>query len=119
MKLFSRFPLGLGLVLALVFCWPARAITITNDTLVNAFDTNLEGAEIVISNCTLTVDGPHAFSNLLVAAGGTLTHTFSSAGVVTVARAFTNEAQVLNGTSAVSLVNTGALVTITVTDLGQ
>jgi hypothetical protein len=109
----------LGLFLSLTARLYAQSITFTNDTVINSFDTNYDGAEIVVSNCTLTVDGPHAFSNLLVAAGGTLTHTFSSSGTVSVSRSFTDEAQILNDTNAVSLLNTGTLVTADVTDTGK
>jgi Carboxypeptidase regulatory-like domain len=98
---------------------PAATVTFTNDTAITFFDTNYDGAEVVVSNCTLTLDGSHSFSNFLVAAGGTLTHTFSTGGIVTVLRSFTDEVQVLIGTNAVSLANTGAFVAASVTDLGK
>src|SRR6476646_5210195 len=110
MKLRSLTSVGLSLAIVLAASLPARAVvTFTNDTVINAFDTTYDGADVVVTNCTLTVNGPHAFSNLLVAAGGTLTHTFSTNGLLAISSSFSNEAQVLNGTNAVSLSNTGAL----------
>ena len=109
----------LMLVATLAGSVSAQTITFTNNSVLNSFDTNYDGFEIVVSNCTLTVDGPHSFSNLLVAAGGTLTHTFSSSGTVSVQRSFTDEAQILNDTNAVTFLNTGTLVTPDVTDTGK
>src|SRR5436190_6514283 len=119
MKRNSHILIGLGSALFLALSLSARAEIFTNNTVIESFDTNYEGAEIVVSNCTLTVNGPHSFSNVLVGAGGTLTHTFSSGGSITISRSFTDEVQVLNGTNAVSLVNTGALVSASVTDVGE
>jgi hypothetical protein len=109
----------LGSALFLALSLSARAEIFTNNTVIQSFDGSYEGAEIVVSNCTLTVNGPHSFSNVLVGAGGTLTHTFSGSSILNVSRSFTDEVQVLNGTNAVSLINTGALVSASVTDVGK
>ncbi len=110
---------GLGLLLFIATSASAYAITFTNDTTIGVLDTNYDGLDLVITNCTLTVDGSHAFSNVLVAAGATLTHTFTNSGILSLSRSFVDETQILNGTNAVSLVNTGVLVTAEVTDAGK
>jgi hypothetical protein len=53
----------------------ALAITFTTDTTIGAFDTNYDGADIAVTNCTLTVDGVHSFASLQVLNGARLTHT--------------------------------------------
>ena len=53
----------------------AQAITFTSDTAIGVGNTNYDGREITVSGCTLTVDGPHAFTSLLVTNGGAVTHS--------------------------------------------
>ena len=54
----------------------APALTIfTTDTSIGTANTTYEGQQIVVDACTLTVDGPHAFANVLVRNGGVLTHS--------------------------------------------
>ena len=52
----------------------AKALTFTNDTAIAAGDTTYDGQAIAVSNCTLTVDGPHAFTSLRVDSAGVVTH---------------------------------------------
>jgi hypothetical protein len=113
---------GLCLVLVAMFGLSARAsVVFTNDTIIHSFDTNYDGADLVVSNCTLTVNGPHAFSNVLVAAGGRLTHSAAPyTGAFLVSHVISDEPQTLIGTNAVSLVNTGSLFSaVTVVDLSK
>jgi len=97
-------------------CVPAFATTFTNNTIIGVGDTNYDGTAIVVTNCTLTVDGPHAFTSVLVAAGGVLTHSPSPNG--TVPNLFiTNESQVLSGTNLATLLNPDVVTaTVAVTD---
>jgi len=106
--------------LALVFVrLPAAATTFTNDTMIHVNDTNYEGADIVITNCTLTVDGPHAFSSLRVVGGGALTHAFHNSDSFANILSVTNEPQVLNNTNPATLLNSNILTdTVLVTDSG-
>jgi hypothetical protein len=48
------------LLLATIFLQlaTAPAVVFTNDTLLNSFDTNYDGSDIIVTNCTLTVNGP-------------------------------------------------------------
>jgi hypothetical protein len=88
--------LAMGLV-------PATAITFTNDTLITFGDTNYDGADIVLSNCTVTMDGPHSFASLHVLNGGKLTHTGIPSGVYQPTFSVTNEQHLLIGTNPVTL----------------
>ena len=58
----------------------AGAVTFTNDTAISLNNTNYDGADIVVTNCTLTVDGPHSFASLQVLNGANLTHSISTNG---------------------------------------
>jgi hypothetical protein len=53
----------------------ARAVTFSSDTLIAPTNTAYDGEDIVITNCTVTIDGPHGFLSLHVLSGGTLTHS--------------------------------------------
>jgi hypothetical protein len=62
-------------------CGSAQSATLfTNDTAIGVLETNYEGAEIVVSNCTVTVDGAHSFASVRLLSGSRLTHTYSSNG---------------------------------------
>lgn len=56
----------------------SSAATFASDTLIGITDSSFDGQDIIVSNCTLTVDGSHAFNSLQVLAGGKLTHSFSN-----------------------------------------
>ncbi len=53
---------------------PWRGATFTIDTSITAANTTYEGQDIVVSGCTVTIDGPHAFNTLTVANNGVVTH---------------------------------------------
>ena len=119
-RILSLFPptrraLTAGLIA--LACLPALATTFTNNAAIGVGDTNYDGTDIVVTNCTLTVDGPHAFSSLRVAAGGVLTHSFYPSGVISNLLFITNESQVLSGTNPVTLLNSNVIsATVSVTD---
>ena len=109
-----------GTLLLSLSPFPVFAMTFTNDTTIHFKDTNYEGADIVVTNCTVTVDGSHAFSSLLVTTGGVLTHSFISDGVISNLLSVVNEPQVLNDTNPVTLLNSNILVdSVQVTDSGS
>ena len=58
----------------------AKAITFTTDTTIGAGDTTYDGQDIVVSNCTLTVNGPHNFSDFQVISNGAVTHSAAPYG---------------------------------------
>ncbi|HPC61397.1 MAG TPA: hypothetical protein PKX23_12105, partial [Verrucomicrobiota bacterium] len=53
---------------------PGATVWFTQDTVISAMDTNYDGAEVSISNCTVTVSGAHRFARLHLLTGATLTH---------------------------------------------
>jgi hypothetical protein len=56
----------------------SATVVFTNDVAIGSSDTNYDGLDIVVTNCTVTVDGTHAFASLRVLAGGILTHSVST-----------------------------------------
>lgn len=72
------------LVTFLLIVISAPATVITSNLAITPIDASYDGADLVISNCTVTVDGAHSFNSLLVGAGGVLTHSYSQSGNMTV-----------------------------------
>lgn len=96
----------------------ARAATvISTDTTINSMDASYDGADLVISNCTVTIDGPHGFNSLLVTNGGSLTHTYLPNGNGALYTTFTNEPVTLTGTNPVTLLNSNVSSLISITDM--
>ena len=54
---------------------PASAALFTSNTNIAAGNTNYEGEDILVMGCTVTIDGPHAFSGLFIFENGTVTHS--------------------------------------------
>jgi hypothetical protein len=54
---------------------PACAVFFASDTTIDVGNTNYDGEDIVIFDCTLTVNGQHSFSDVLIVSQGTLTHS--------------------------------------------
>src|ERR1041385_2784037 len=88
----------------------SSAAVFTNDAVIGPLNTNYDGLDIVASNCVLTVDGAHTFASVRVAGTGMLTHSSNPDGVITLWVSVTNEAEMLNGTNAVSLANSNVLL---------
>jgi hypothetical protein len=84
----------------------ASAAVFTSDTSIGAINTGYDGQTIIVSNGTLTVDGPHTFAELRVATGATLTHGATSGGIITIFASATNESQTLTDANAAALANT-------------
>jgi hypothetical protein len=96
----------------------AQAVTFTNDTAISFSNTNYDGLDIIVTNCTLTVDGAHAFASLQVLDAGNLTHTYAPGGTLEDRRSITNEPQVLSTTNVATLSNANVVVSsIVVQDL--
>jgi hypothetical protein len=109
----------LALSLSLFLPVHARAVVFFNNTNISPVNTSYDGQDIVVSNCTVTVDGAHGFASLMVTANGVLAHSFSPNGVLTTSVNVTNEQQTLNGTTPVTLLNSNIVSTVLVTDFGQ
>ncbi len=96
----------------------APGVLFTSDTFISPGNTNYDGMDIAVTNCTVTVDGPHSFGSLQVLDGGILTHTFDPSGQVVYYRTVANQPQVLSLTHAATLSGFNVLATsIVVQDL--
>jgi len=90
----------------------SAAVFFTTNTDINPLNTSYDGQDIVISNCAVTVDGPHTFSSVTVATNGTLMHTFCPNGELSIATYnVTNEQLVFTSTNLV-LFSTNVLYAI-------
>ena len=123
MKTALRWARAVGLVLLLCSATlPVAAVTFTTNTLISYTNTALDGLDIVVTNCTLTVDGQHTFASLLIANGAKVTHSWQPSGFFWTNFSVIDQAQVLTGTDPIVLtpVNTnGVLLSFTVTDTGK
>ena len=54
---------------------PAQPALFTSDASIGANDTNYDGEDIVVVGCTVTIDGSHSFSDVLIIENGTVTHS--------------------------------------------
>jgi len=97
----------------------SHAVVLTNTTAISALDTSYEGADIVISNCTVTVDGAHSFASLQVAPGGVLTHSFYPNASTSFLVSAVDEPQILSSTNPATLLHTNISGPVTVTDLSH
>jgi hypothetical protein len=78
-------------------------VTFTNDTLISFNNTNFDGVNITITNCTVTIDGAHFFASLQVLNGGRVTHSTGTNGLLANPFYTTNEQQILVGLTGVDL----------------
>src|ERR1035438_5507806 len=106
----SLLHLVLPVTVMLLHGLPAPAVTFTNDTAISFNNTNYDGADVVVTNCTLTVDGPHVFASLQVLNGANLTHSFAPSGFLINWLTVSNEPQVLSVTNVATLSNATVLV---------
>ncbi|HEV2320239.1 MAG TPA: hypothetical protein VGV18_10845, partial [Verrucomicrobiae bacterium] len=105
-----------ALVFATVGLLRASGMVFTENTVIGPQDTNYDGQDIVILDCTVTVDGPHTFSSLVLAANGVLTHSFSANGLLPITLSVTNASYMLSGTTPDVLANPDILLPLLVTD---
>jgi len=92
--------------------------TVTSDTLISFTNLDLEGADIVVTNCALTVEGNHTFGSLQLLSGSKLTQIQTDDGLRFVSTPISNESHVLTGTNLVTLNNTNVVTSspIVITD---
>jgi len=70
----------LGAVLLQAATSGAQPVTISTSTLIDVGNTTYEGKDIIVTGCTLTVNGSHAFNSLQVANAAVVTHSPAAAG---------------------------------------
>src|SRR5580698_8944043 len=117
--LFCRWSLILVVFVTIALALHASAEVFTEDTEIGPLDTNYDGQDLVILDCTVTVDGPHTFSSLVLAANGVLTHSFSTNGQLSVPINVTSASYVLIGTTPDELANSNIFSPLQVTDPTQ
>src|SRR5579863_1494035 len=87
----------------LLFTAHAWSVTVlTNNTAINPLNFSFDGSDLVVSNCTVTLDGPHSFNSLLIAQGGILAHSYLPSGNGS-SVSITNESHILDGTFPATL----------------
>ena len=79
------------------------SVTLTNDTLVGSTNLDFEGLDLVVTNCTVTIDGGHSFASLRILSGGILTHSFAASGSFLNQFQITNEAHVASSNTPPTL----------------
>ena len=110
----TRFILG---ALCLVQALTTTAATFTSDTYIGPTDYSIEGEDIVVTNCTLTVDGAHGFNSLQLQNGGVLTHSAFANGPGQITNYVVDENQTLSDSNFATLLNTNVdMNTIVVMD---
>ncbi len=110
-------PLRLAtLLLFLLTIGQLSAVVFTTSTNISPADMSFDGADVVVSNCTVTVDGAHSFNSVLVTNGGVLTHTFFPSGSTTLVFNVTNEPHILDAFFPATLLNSNISGLVTVTD---
>ncbi|MCX8089915.1 MAG: hypothetical protein N3I86_03130 [Verrucomicrobiae bacterium] len=126
--LFGRSPVG-GLQRPVFVLWllllsaatsRLGAVLFLEDAVIGPGDTTYDGQDLIIWRCTVTVDGPHTFANVLVAEGGVLTHSPNASGQITNLVVAADERLTLTGTNTVALAHSNVLsATVRVTDPAQ
>ncbi len=70
-----RDTLIIGGTLFLALAGQSQSILFVSDATIGATDTNLDGQDIVVAGCTVTIDGSHSFSDLVLIENGQVTHS--------------------------------------------
>ncbi|MDE3067932.1 MAG: carboxypeptidase regulatory-like domain-containing protein [Verrucomicrobiota bacterium] len=81
----------------------APVVIFTNDTVIGAGDAAFDFKDIVVTNCTVMVDGSHNFNRLQILNGGVLTHSFSTNGLLPATFSTSGEAHVISSTNPATL----------------
>lgn len=84
----------------------ASAVTFTADTYISATNFSTDGQDVVVSNCTLTVDGPHGFNSIQIQNGGVLTHSAFTNGPEQATYSVIDETQTLSVSNPATFLNT-------------
>jgi len=100
----------------LYFSSSPAATIITNNTAIGALNASYDGADLVVSNCTVTIDGAHSFNSFYLGPAGVVTHTCWPTGIAAPALNVTNEVQILDGYHPATLLNTNVIGLVTVVD---
>jgi hypothetical protein len=94
------------LILGSLLSVSTSATTFQTDTFIAATDFSNDGQDIIVTNCTLTIDGAHAFNSLQVLNGGAVTHSLNTYGSQQIMFFVSNEQQLMSSTNPATLDNT-------------
>lgn len=114
MKPARRYTRFVVFIFTLIHAVTASATTFTTDTYIGPNDSSSDGQDIIVTNCTLTVDGAHGFNSLQILNGGVLTHSAFTNGPQQFTNSVSDENQVLSTTNPATLnkinVNTNTIM---------
>ena len=107
MKTCAYFPGSTAfLIFTFLLSVAASATTFQTDTFITATDFSNDGQDIIVTNCTLTIDGSHVFNSLQVLNGAVVTHSPDTYGPQQLTFFVSNEPQVISSNSPATLNNT-------------
>ncbi|HEX4263718.1 MAG TPA: hypothetical protein VH597_05210 [Verrucomicrobiae bacterium] len=95
--------------IALLFCaqiTSAMAVTFLHDNFISFADHSYDGQDIVVTNCTLTVDGTHTFNSVQLLNGSVLTHSAFPYGPQQFSVSVSDESQTFSAITPAVLSNT-------------
>jgi hypothetical protein len=93
-------------------------VTFTNNTLISFTNQDFEGQDIAVTNCIVTLDGPHFFASVRVLNDGTLTHSLAPSGLLDNQFTVTNEHHFASNSQPPTLVQSNILTaSVVVTDV--
>src|SRR5437870_9597219 len=99
----SSFRCLISIIVVAMPTLAARAATFTNDTLIGINNSNFDNQTIIVTNCTLTVDGAHSFASVQLLNEAVLTHSFSTNGALENRLSITGELHALSSTNQAML----------------
>jgi len=105
----------MAVTLGLFFAARSHATVIVTNTFIAPIDLTYDGTDLVVSNCTVTVDGAHSFNSLAVTNGGVITHSYLPNGSSTALNPVLDEPHILTGTNPVTLLFSNLFSPATVT----
>src|SRR5688572_28468242 len=70
--------LALAAIAAFAPVSQSATLVFTTNSVISSVDTNYDGLDIVVTNCTVTIDGTHAFASLQIRNGGIVTHSVAT-----------------------------------------
>ena len=98
-----------AITILLLAAFGVPAATFTNDGFIGINNTNFDGQDIIVTNCTLTVDGAHSFTSVQLLNGAVLTHSFSTNGLLENRLSIAGELHALSSTNPAALSQTNVL----------
>jgi hypothetical protein len=83
-------------------------VVISTSTTINVGATNYDGTDLVVSNCTVTINGPHSFTSLSLISNAVLTHSAATTNSTQSINVFTGSL-IIDPSSQINVVGDGYL----------